>query len=346
MMKESIRKNVRERYARVAKEQQSCCDPTSSCCGLSNSAKSIAEKIGYSEGDLASAPEGANLGLGCGNPIALASLKLGETVVDLGSGPGFDCFLASRRVGAEGKVIGIDMTPEMLVKARENAQKGGFTNVEFRLGEIEHLPVADNSIDVIISNCVINLSTDKLQVFREAFRVLKRGGRLMISDTVLLKPLPEYIQQSVTAYVGCVSGAMQKQEYINTVREAGFQNVQILKETPFSEKGIMSFGERGSSTTSMRSAVSSKGEKGEGSIRPHSARNGPLHQIDLVHVLHVRQKIAVRRVRAIRRDQRRGPGIRVHNPLDHVADHRARVAQPVVPHGHIRHPRPADQRRG
>ena len=234
MTKEYLRKKVRERYGRVAKEQQSCCGPAPSCCGSANTADAIAQKIGYSEKDIAAAPEGANLGLGCGNPVALASLQAGETVLDLGSGPGFDCFLAARRVGDTGRVIGVDMTPEMISKARENAQKGGFANVEFRLGEIEHLPVADNSVDVIISNCVINLSIDKSQVFREGFRVLKPKGRLMISDIVLLKPLPDFIQQSVAAYVGCIAGAMQKQEYLETVRAAGFQQVQILKETPFS----------------------------------------------------------------------------------------------------------------
>jgi arsenite methyltransferase len=234
MSKESIRKQVRERYAQVAREPQSCCGPASSCCGSSNSAKGIAEKIGYNEEDLTSVPRDSNLGLGCGNPVALASLKPGETVLDLGSGAGFDCFLAAARVGATGRIIGVDMTPEMLMKARENARKGGYTNVEFRLGEIEHLPVADHSVDVILSNCVINLSIDKAQVFREAFRVLKSNGRLMVSDVMLLKPLPEFLQQSVPAYVGCIAGAMQKDEYIQTVRKAGFQDVHIIKETPFS----------------------------------------------------------------------------------------------------------------
>ncbi|MDD1673300.1 MAG: arsenite methyltransferase [Methanomicrobiales archaeon] len=234
MTKEFIRKKVRERYSRVAKEQRSCCGPSPTCCGSANTADAIAQKIGYSEKDIVAAPEGANLGLGCGNPVALASLQPGEIVLDLGSGPGFDCFLAARRVGDTGRVIGVDMTPDMVSRARENARKGSYINVEFRLGEIEHLPVADNSVDVIISNCVINLSIDKSQVFQEAFRVLKSNGRLMISDIVLLKPLPEFLQQSVAAYVGCISGAMQKQEYLETVHAAGFQQVRILKETPFS----------------------------------------------------------------------------------------------------------------
>jgi arsenite methyltransferase len=234
MTEEKIRRQVREGYAKVAREKSSCCRPSQSCCGSANTADALAQKIGYSKEEIAMAPEGANLGLGCGNPVALASLRPGETVLDLGSGPGFDCFLAARRVGETGHVIGVDMTPEMLARARENVRKGAYTNVEFRLGEIEHLPVADDSVDVILSNCVINLSTDKPQVFREAFRVLKTGGRLMISDTVLVKPLPEFVQQSVAAYVGCVSGAMRKDAYIATIEAAGFQDPKILKETPFS----------------------------------------------------------------------------------------------------------------
>lgn len=234
MTEEEIRKKVREGYAKVAQHQCSCCGPSSSCCGSTETVVTIAQKAGYSEEDLAATPEGANLGLGCGNPVALASLAEGETVLDLGAGPGFDCFLAARRVGETGNVIGVDMTPEMLARARETARNGYIRNVEFRLGEIEHLPVADNSVDAIISNCVINLSLDKPQVFREAFRVLKPGGRLMISDTVILKPLPEFLQQSMAAYVGCVSGAMRRQEYIDTVKAAGFEDVKIVKETPFS----------------------------------------------------------------------------------------------------------------
>ena len=234
MTEEQIRKNVRERYASVVRNQHSCCTPAASCCGPTKIAETLARRVGYSEEDLAAVPEGANLGLGCGNPVALASLQPGETVLDLGSGPGFDCFLAARRVGKNGRVIGVDMTHEMLLRARENARKGGYTNVEFRLGEIEHLPVADRSVDVILSNCVINLSTDKPQVFREAFRVLKQGGRLMISDIVLLKPLPDFLQRSMAAYVECIAGALQKQEYIETVKAAGFRDVQIAKETTFS----------------------------------------------------------------------------------------------------------------
>ncbi len=177
-------------------------------------------------------PEGANLGLGCGNPVAIASLKEGETVLDLGSGAGFDCFLAANAVGDKGKVIGIDMTPEMLALARENAKKGDYKNVDFRLGEIENLPVADASVDVIISNCVINLSPEKERVFSEAFRVLKPGGRMMVSDIVLLKPLPEEVRDSEEAYVGCVAGAVLKDEYIGAMKLAGFTAIDIVGATP------------------------------------------------------------------------------------------------------------------
>jgi SAM-dependent methyltransferase len=181
-------------------------------------------------------PEGSNLGLGCGNPIALASLKKGEVVLDLGSGAGFDCFLAADKVGAEGKVIGVDMTPEMVEKARGNAQKGNYKNVEFRLGEIEHLPVANETIDVIISNCVINLSPTKDKVFKEAFRVLKPGGRLMVSDIVLTKELPSLIKNNMSAYVGCISGAIIKEEYLALIKNAGFEEIKVVDESSFSLK--------------------------------------------------------------------------------------------------------------
>ena len=175
-------------------------------------------------------PEGANLGLGCGNPVAIASLKEGETVLDLGSGPGLDCFLAAEKVGENGKVIGVDMTHEMIEKARANAVKGNYSNVEFRLGEIEHLPVADNSVDVVISNCVINLSPDKESVFKETFRVLKPGGRIMVSDVVLSKELPDFLKNSDEAYIGCISGALLKDEYLETIENAGFNKVEIIDE--------------------------------------------------------------------------------------------------------------------
>jgi SAM-dependent methyltransferase len=231
MKSEGTKKIVREQYAKVAVQKSSCCGPVSSCCGTSTTTQDISRKIGYSEEELKSVPDGSNLGLGCGNPVAIASLKEDETVLDLGSGPGLDCFLAADRVGKNGKVIGIDMTPEMLEKARRNADKGNYLNVEFRLGEIEHLPVADNSIDIVISNCVINLSPDKQSVFRETFRVLKPGGRIIVSDIVLSKELPDFIKDSVDAYVGCISGAITKNEYLKIVSDAGFKEVEIVGET-------------------------------------------------------------------------------------------------------------------
>lgn len=225
---------VRKGYARIAKQSSSCCSPVASCCGSASSAQKLSREIGYSDEELAAVPEGANLGLGCGNPVALASLKEGETVLDLGSGSGFDCFLAADKVGRQGKVIGVDMTPEMVEKARENAQNGNYDNVEFRLGDIEDLPVDDNSVHIIISNCVINLSPDKRKVFAEAFRVLKPGGRLMVSDIVLLKALPAPILNSLEAYVGCIAGAAKKDEYLETIKAAGFQDVRIIAEASFS----------------------------------------------------------------------------------------------------------------
>lgn len=233
MKNEEIKKVVREGYAKIAREETSCCGAVGCGCGSTKVAVDIGKSIGYSDDELQSVPEGANLGLGCGNPVALASLKAGETVLDLGSGAGFDCFLAASRVGENGRVIGVDMTPDMLEKARSNAGKGNYNNVEFRLGEIEHLPVADNAVDAIISNCVINLSPDKAKVFSEAFRVLKPGGRLMVSDIVLLKELPGFIKDSIQAYIGCLSGALLKDDYLGTITAAGFQDVEIVDEALF-----------------------------------------------------------------------------------------------------------------
>jgi ubiquinone/menaquinone biosynthesis C-methylase UbiE len=233
MEKEKVKRVVREGYAKIAKQNSSCCGPAKSCCGSSHPAEDISKSIGYTEEELRSVPEGSNLGLGCGNPVALASLKAGEIVLDLGSGAGFDCFLAASRVGDKGRVIGVDMTPEMLEKARENAKKINSTNVEFRLGEIENLPLADNSVDVVISNCVINLSPEKRRVFDEAYRVLKPGGRLMVSDIVLLTELPEALKNSIEAYIGCLSGAVLRNEYLGTIKAAGFKDVKVIDETSF-----------------------------------------------------------------------------------------------------------------
>ena len=229
MEKENIKKEVRKRYAKVAKTNGSCCASSVNCCTKPTD-EQVSKLVGYSQHELNAVPEGANLGLGCGNPTALASLREGERLLDLGSGAGFDCFLASKRVGKSGIVIGVDMTPEMLDKARANAKKGKYTNVEFRLGEIENLPVADNSVDVIISNCVINLSTNKERVFEEAFRVLSAKGRLMVSDIVLLKELPEAIQQDMEAYAGCIAGAEVKEKYLEMIGKAGFKEVKVLQE--------------------------------------------------------------------------------------------------------------------
>jgi len=194
----------------------------------------MSKKIGYTSEELSQVPKGSNLGLGCANPVALSSLREGELVLDLGSGAGFDCFLASAKVGKSGKVIGVDMTPEMIEKARQNARKGNYKNVEFKLGDIENLPVEDDSVDVIISNCVINLSPDKEKIFQESFRVLKPGGRIMISDIVLLKELPDFLKNSVEAYTSCLSGAIKKENYLELIEKAGFSDVEVLQEKIFS----------------------------------------------------------------------------------------------------------------
>lgn len=233
---EDIRQVVREKYGQLAKKGGSCCGNSfeSSCCGgPSTLTQNLSEQIGYSIEQMKSVPEGANMGLGCGNPVGLAAIKKGDTVLDLGAGAGFDCFLAAQIVGENGMVIGVDMTPEMISKARENARKGGYDNVEFRLGEIENLPVVDNSVDVILSNCVINLSPNKRKVFAEALRVLKPAGRIMISDIVLLSPLPEAVKNSAEAYVGCLAGATLKDEYISIIEDAGFKEVEIIEESSF-----------------------------------------------------------------------------------------------------------------
>jgi arsenite methyltransferase len=229
---QEVKRVVKERYGRVARGTSSCCC-SSTCCG-SAKPQEIGRKIGYSEGELAFAPAGSNLGLGCGNPIALASIREGEIVLDLGSGAGFDCFLAAKKVGPKGKVIGVDMTEEMVARASANASAGGYDNVEFRLGEIEKLPVDDESVDLVISNCVVNLVPDKKAAFKEAYRVLRSGGRLMVSDIVLLGELPEFIRKSVEAYVGCVSGAALRDDYLGTIRSAGFEAVRVIDESSFS----------------------------------------------------------------------------------------------------------------
>ncbi len=226
---DEIRQAVRQTYGKIARTDAACgCGP--SCCGgdaVQGDAKAASMVMGYSTKDVEGIPEGANMGLGCGNPQAIAALKPGETVLDLGSGGGFDCFLAASQVGESGKVIGVDMTPDMVSKARANAHKGGYANVEFRLGEIENLPVADGTIDVIISNCVINLSPDKQQVFRDSYRVLKSGGRLAISDIVATAQLPDAMKHDLALYSGCMAGATPLLELETMLREAGFEKVSI-----------------------------------------------------------------------------------------------------------------------
>ena len=229
---DGIRQNVRQAYSEVAEasNEGECCGEASSCCGVSEDKQIntlISTRLGYSQEDLDSVPEGADMGLGCGNPRAIASLKPGEVVLDLGSGGGFDAFLAAQEVGDKGHVIGIDMTPGMLSKARANAEKGGFSQVEFRLGEIEYLPVADATIDVIVSNCVINLSPDKPQVFREAFRVLKPGGRLAVSDVVASTELPESMRNDPYLHSACVAGASLVTELEGWLEAAGFTDIVI-----------------------------------------------------------------------------------------------------------------------
>lgn len=221
-MDRKIKLSVMKTYSGIAKGENT------GCCGTPKPKFAHEEKVGYDVKELEALPEGAVLGVGCGNPVALASLKEGEVVVDLGSGAGIDVFLAAGRVGHSGRVIGVDMTPEMLERARANAERGGFNNVEFRKGEIEALPVEDGFADCVISNCVINLSVDKDRTFAEAFRVLRPGGRLMVSDIVLTKELPRHIVKDVEAYTGCVSGAVMRDEYLSAIEGAGFGNIEIL----------------------------------------------------------------------------------------------------------------------
>jgi len=239
--KESVREMVRTGYAAIAESGTGCCGPAPSCCGDSSadSATALAQAVGYAAAELSELPEGANMGLSCGNPTALASLQPGEVVLDLGSGGGFDVFIAGRKVGATGRAIGVDMTPEMLSKARKNAhayrERAGLDNVEFRLGEIEHLPVPDNSVDVIISNCVINLSPDKPQVWREMARVLKPGGRVAVSDLALRQPLPAEILKMVEAVVGCIAGAVTIAENEAMATAAGLESVTLTEKPGFIE---------------------------------------------------------------------------------------------------------------
>jgi len=229
MESKKVKEYIKKRYGKIAQTEQSCC--CSSSCGPSMN--DVALQIGYSESDLENIPDDSVLGLGCGNPVALASLKEGETVLDLGSGGGIDVFLASKKVGSRGKVIGVDMTKEMLERAEASALKHNYRNVEFRLGEIENLPIEDETVDAIISNCVINLSPDKLKVFKEAYRVLKPNGRLMVSDIVTQGELPDDVRNSFDAWASCIAGALEKSEYLNSIKRAGFRNVKIISEKAY-----------------------------------------------------------------------------------------------------------------
>lgn len=232
-MKEKVKRVVKERYAKIVKESTSCC-PTCDSCDAAEQAKAI----GYSEKELKSIPESAIMGLGCGNPTALADLKKGETVLDLGAGAGVDVFLAANKVGQDGRVIGVDMTGEMVKKSNGIAKKRGYKNVEFRLGEIENLPIDSSSIDVIISNCAINLSPDKLKTYQEAYRVLKPGGRILISDIVTEGELPEDVKKNFEAWAECIGGALEKNEYLDTIRKAGFMGLEIISQNTFHEPGL------------------------------------------------------------------------------------------------------------
>ncbi len=233
MSKTDVKEFVKQRYSEIAQQETSC------CCSCSPSATDVAHQIGYTDDDLNTIPEAASMGLGCGNPVALAHLQEGDMVLDLGSGGGIDVFLAAKKVGPTGKVIGIDMTQDMIEKAQALAASHGYTNVEFRLGEIEALPIEDQTIDVIISNCVINLAPDKAKVFDEAYRVLKTGGRILISDLVTEGELPLEVKKNFDAWACCIGGALEKQHYLTTIQEAGLTNVHIVKETTY-DLGIYS----------------------------------------------------------------------------------------------------------
>ena len=235
METKKVKEYVKKRYGEIAEAERSSCSSgccsSSSCC--SSPPKHVAWKVGYSPDDIESVPEESVSGLGCGNPVALASLKEGETVLDLGSGGGMDAFLAAKKVGPTGKVIGVDMTKEMLKKAKAIASEHGYENVEFRLGEIESLPVEDETVDVVISNCVVNLAPDKLKVFQEAYRVLKPNGKLMVSDLVTQGELPDDVRNSFEAWAGCIAGALERSDYLNKIADAGFQNVKVVSQKPY-----------------------------------------------------------------------------------------------------------------
>ncbi len=238
MKEKEIKRAVKEGYARIAKQATSYYSSQEGS-GYFDNLEDICKRIGYSEEDISAAPPESNLGLGCGNPVALAAIKEGERVLDMGSGAGFDCFLASSLVGPSGQVIGVDITSEMVDKARANAKKGGYENIDFRQGDLENMPVADSYVDVVISNCVINLVPNKRLVFKEAFRVLKPGGRLAISDVVLTRELPDFVKNSTKAYIGCLAGAIMKQEYLQIIGNVGFSDISVAAESSFPVQSLL-----------------------------------------------------------------------------------------------------------
>lgn len=238
MKEKEIKRAVKEGYARIAKQATSYYSSQEGS-GYFDNLEDICKRIGYSEEDISAAPPESNLGLGCGNPVALAAIKEGERVLDMGSGAGFDCFLASSLVGPSGQVIGVDITSEMVDKARANAKKGGYENIDFRQGDLENMPVADSYVDVVISNCVINLVPNKRLVFKEAFRVLRPGGRLAISDVVLTRELPDFVKNSTKAYIGCLAGAIMKQEYLQIIGNVGFSDISVAAESSFPVQSLL-----------------------------------------------------------------------------------------------------------
>ena len=249
MKEKEIKRAVKEGYARIAKQATSYYSSQEGS-GYFDNLEDICKRIGYSEEDISAAPPESNLGLGCGNPVALAAIKEGERVLDMGSGAGFDCFLASSLVGPSGQVIGVDITSEMVDKARANAKKGGYENIDFRQGDLENMPVADSYVDVVISNCVINLVPNKRLVFKEAFRVLKPGGRLAISDVVLTRELPDFVKNSTKAYIGCLAGAIMKQESLQIIGNVGFSDISVAAESSFPVQSLLCES-RGSSAIEM-----------------------------------------------------------------------------------------------
>lgn len=271
MMKErEIKRAVREGYARIAKQATSYY-ASRGCCGCADISDEISRRLGYTLEEIQAVPAESNLGLGCGNPVALGAPREGEVVLDMGAGAGFDCFLASTRVGPSGKVIGVDITSEMVDRARENARRGGYTNIDFRQGDLENMPVADRYVDLVISNCVINLVPNKRMVFKEAFRVLKPGGRLAVSDIVLRRELPDFVRRSTEAYIGCLAGAIMRDEYLRIIGEVGFQEIEVVEESSFPIEPLLSEAS-GPAATDMQRISSQELQEVEDSVRSIKVR--------------------------------------------------------------------------